>query len=274
MAQNTCKQVDELIASLSGSAPLRVWSVIITIFGDSILPRGGVVPATLLGEICGRLGIKPGALRVALFRLVKDGWLQRSMQGRNSSYALTNSGLAEFAPAAARIYAPSAGSQDDWVIVIPPPQEEDGIAGTPAGAACVMVLSSVYLCPAETKKSWPRDYLVLADAQANAPDWLRARLFPADLKAEFETLRGSLELTTQKLATGLQVTPLDAVTLRTLIIHQWRRLVLRQPDLPRSLFPRDWPEEECRRLVLDLHTRLSEEAERWIDVHMQPYEER
>ncbi|MFN3145743.1 MAG: hypothetical protein ACE368_11065 [Paracoccaceae bacterium] len=48
---------DALFAPFLALGPLRVWSVIITIFGDSVGPRGGTVPASALAEIGGRIGI-------------------------------------------------------------------------------------------------------------------------------------------------------------------------------------------------------------------------
>ena len=67
-----------MIDTLAALGDLRVWSVIITIFGDSVQPRGGTVAATTLARITGRMAIRPEALRVALHRLARDGWLERT----------------------------------------------------------------------------------------------------------------------------------------------------------------------------------------------------
>ena len=57
---------EAIIAALRGEERLRVWSLIITVFGDAIVPRGGRIPLQALQEILARLGIEPGAVRTAL----------------------------------------------------------------------------------------------------------------------------------------------------------------------------------------------------------------
>jgi phenylacetic acid degradation operon negative regulatory protein len=58
--------------------------------------------------------------------------------------------------------------------------------------------------------------------------------------------------------------PLDAVAARTLLLHDWRRIVLRAPGLPLALLPRDWPGEEARSLTRELYGRLAEPSESWL----------
>ena len=76
------KAIDHLIADWHKRDTLRVWSVIITLFGDAILPRGGAVSSQTVQAIMQRLGIESGAVRTAFSRLAKDGWVQREKQGR------------------------------------------------------------------------------------------------------------------------------------------------------------------------------------------------
>src|SRR6056297_3639725 len=99
----------DTIANLARLGDLRVWSVIITIFGDAVQPRGGTVSAEALGRITRLMEIRPEALRVALFRLARDGWIERRQEGRKSFYRLSPDGIARFGPATRRIYAPGPG---------------------------------------------------------------------------------------------------------------------------------------------------------------------
>jgi phenylacetic acid degradation operon negative regulatory protein len=57
----------------------------------------------------------------------------------------------------------------------------------------------------------------------------------------------------------------DAFTARILLIHHYRRVVLRDPLLPGSLLPADWPGRPARRLCADLYRRLMPASERWLD---------
>ena len=60
------KALDQLIADWHENDTLRVWSVIITLFGDAILPRGGAVSSQTVQAIMQRLGIESGAVRTCL----------------------------------------------------------------------------------------------------------------------------------------------------------------------------------------------------------------
>ncbi|WP_272910976.1 PaaX family transcriptional regulator C-terminal domain-containing protein, partial [Falsiroseomonas oryziterrae] len=50
-----------------------------------------------------------------------------------------------------------------------------------------------------------------------------------------------------------------------LLIHEWRRLVLRAPPLPPALLPPDWPGAAARALTAALYRRLTPAAEAWLD---------
>ena len=58
--------IEELVERLNGTKKLRVWSVIITFFGDAIVPRGGSVSAKTVQELLGRMGIEAGACNAEL----------------------------------------------------------------------------------------------------------------------------------------------------------------------------------------------------------------
>ena len=59
--------------------------------------------------------------------------------------------------------------------------------------------------------------------------------------------------------------PLEALALRCLLIHGWRRIALRLKGLPGKLLPENWPEAECRALVAQLYRKLATPSEAWLD---------
>jgi phenylacetic acid degradation operon negative regulatory protein len=73
----------------------------------------------------------------------------------------------------------------------------------------------------------------------------------------------------QALAEGAALSDLDALVARTLLIHQYRRVVLRDPLLPAALLAPDWPGAEARRLAADIYRALLPGSERWLDAHGQ-----
>ena len=62
-----------LIEHFKRRKPLRTGSLIVTIFGDSVAPRGGVVSLGSLIGVLDPLGISHRLVRTAVYRLVQEG---------------------------------------------------------------------------------------------------------------------------------------------------------------------------------------------------------
>src|SRR5258708_16316376 len=86
--------------------PSRTGSIIITLFGDAIVPRGGSVWLGTLLEFFQTLDIDASVVRTAMSRLTADGWFDRSKVGRNSFYRLVKKGRQTFHIATNHIYDP------------------------------------------------------------------------------------------------------------------------------------------------------------------------
>ncbi len=61
----------------------------------------------------------------------------------------------------------------------------------------------------------------------------------------------------------------SAFLLRMLLIHDYRRLLLRDPGLPDVLLASDWPGQRARLLCRELYRRLLAPSERHLDAHLQ-----
>ncbi len=263
---------EDLIDTIRQLGSLRVWSVIITFFGDTVMPRGGVVSASVLATVCSCLGIKQEALRVALYRLAKDGWIDRQKEGRNSFYALSESGLENFLPASRRIYADGPELRGPWRLAILPVAEREDRAAHDRklrSAGFIPLSNSLFLGAAQSGPA-PDQSAVMEGTFREFPDWIRATLAPEPLQREYAALRHALAPAADVISTFGPLKPEVAVALRTLIIHQWRRLLLRHPDLPPEMLPTGWQGETCRGLVLTLHQRISLNASPWLDEAVGP----
>ena len=91
--------------------PSRTGSIVITVFGDAIVPRGGSVWLGTLLEFFEQLDIDASVVRTAMSRLTADGWFERSKIGRNSFYRLVQSGRQTFDIATKHIYGPPASDR-------------------------------------------------------------------------------------------------------------------------------------------------------------------
>src|ERR1700735_899152 len=84
--------------------PSRTGSIVITLFGDAIVPRGGSVWLGTLLAFFETIDIDSGVVRTAMSRLAADGWLERNKVGRNSFYRLVKKGRQTFDTATQNIY--------------------------------------------------------------------------------------------------------------------------------------------------------------------------
>jgi phenylacetic acid degradation operon negative regulatory protein len=256
-----------LVATLRRlDGPPRIASLIITVWGDAVVPRGGSLWLGSLQAILDRFGCREGQVRTAMSRLTEEGWLLRTRQGRLSFYRLGPRGAANFAAAARRIYEPPRAGLPEW----------DG--------AFRLVLSAE---PALTEALAPRGFVRLGDewliGTDGAPEGLpgaapallarprsaaeaaavAARAWPGlpQVAAGYRRFAASF----LPLAAAAGIPPAEALPLRLLLVHEYRRLALRDPDLPTALLPPDWPGGPARALAASLYRRLVPAAEAWLD---------
>jgi phenylacetic acid degradation operon negative regulatory protein len=57
------------------------------------------------------------------------------------------------------------------------------------------------------------------------------------------------------------MTPDQAFAVRALTLHEWRRIVLHDPQLPLQMLPDDWPGLAARNLCSQLYWSVFEQAE-------------
>jgi phenylacetic acid degradation operon negative regulatory protein len=110
---------NEWIASFLATDPPRSKSLVVTIFGDAIVPHGGMVWLGSLIELLAPFGVNDRLLRTSVFRLAQEGWLGAQRDGRRASYAITPDAMARFVHAYRRIYAPPNVHWDgSWTLVL------------------------------------------------------------------------------------------------------------------------------------------------------------
>ncbi len=231
--------------------------MLVSIFGDLAHAPGDQIDGPLLTRLTDGMQIKPEAVRVALHRLRNDGWIASEKSGRTAHHSLTPSALRQRNEAAPLIYTRTADMPQGWQMAVIPQAETDlrnALSKTGFAPITSRVLVAHDAVPA------PPGVLLAEGTQV--PDWAASDLVPADLTAEFETLLAALQQTRAKLGrtmhNGMNLT--ETALLRCLIVHHWRRLVLRHPYLPPALLGADWPGHQCRDLVCDLLDALPRPA--------------
>jgi phenylacetic acid degradation operon negative regulatory protein len=261
----------ELVAGFRSRPTIRAGSLIITIFGDAIAPRGGTVWIGSLIRVLSDFGINERLVRTSVFRLTRDGWLEVDQVGRRSYYSLTDEGREKFEQATLRIYGdPRQSWNGDWCLVLlagmdtvkkEVVRKELGWLGF--GAISTDVLAHPTPDIAELKATMKRSRIdrelvvmrgsTLGSKQDDAmrklvhKSWNLEKLdrryadFVKQFQPVYRAARKSAAIN-QRLA--FQV--------RTLLIQEYRRILLRDPLLPGELLPATWngtaAYELCRNL--------------------------
>ncbi|WP_424972181.1 PaaX family transcriptional regulator C-terminal domain-containing protein [Dinoroseobacter sp. S76] len=221
-----------MIATLCARGDLKVWSLLVTLFGDAAMAPGAMLSGPQLSEILGLLKIRPEAQRVALHRLRKEGWITATRQGRIGLYGLSAEGREETAAVAAQVYAPAAAQAAARHLLVLP----DGQTAPDQG---LCLGEGRFLSPVPGGKD-----SLSAPLPGPLPQWVADAALPAPLLAELQDLSEALDMD--------PVAPestTDAAALRLLILHQWRRLVLRLPPEAEALLGPDWVGARCRARV-------------------------
>jgi phenylacetic acid degradation operon negative regulatory protein len=250
--------------------PSRTGSIVITVFGDAIVPRGGSVWLGTLLEFFKTLDIDSGVVRTAMSRLAADGWLERTKVGRNSFYRLVKKGRQTFDAATRHIYDPHVS---DWtgrfeLLLIGASEDRDAAREALKNAGFGSPLPGVWVAPSGVPI--PEEAAGAIRLEVSAEDDSGRRLlresWPLDRTADaylkfmklFEPMRGWIGRR-EPLADA------DAFTARILLIHHYRRVVLRDPLLPTALLPEDWPGRAARQLCGEIYRGLLAASEQWLD---------
>ena len=262
--------------------PLRSKSLVMTVMGDAIAPHGGAVWLGSLIELLAPLGVTDRLVRTSVFRLVQEGWLTASREGRRSRYAFDPKSLPRFLRADRRIYAPPGLHWDGrWTLVLAPNGSIDGdlrtavrkeleyegfamlgpgVLAHPAvdddaladalqrtgAAGRVFVLSGTELPDAGSRP--------LRELVGEGWDLTAVARSYVDFIAQFTPLLALLR-------EGPQPAPLEAFTIRSLLIHAYRRLQLHDPLLPVELLPQPWPGSDAYEVARAVYLLVYAQAE-------------
>lgn len=232
----------DFVTCLTGDQPPRVWSLLVTVFGELAQQDGARISGALLRHLSDLIGYKPEAVRVALHRLRKDGWIESHRQGRTSDYALTKWGRAQSAAASPRIYATHALAPRAWIEV-----HEPGGPTPKAGPETVPITPVLFLTSQPTER--PAVFLMELSPEDPLPSWIRKKLCDLETLALLRDLCGVLDQLQGLGSEPANLRPCERAVLRVLIVHGWRRIVLKTPVLPDFVFADDWPGAHCRQRV-------------------------
>ena len=253
--------------------PMRAWSLIITLYGDAIVPRGGSLWLGSLSEIMALFRVDAGHVRTAMSRLTADGWLKRVKVGRNSYYRLTRREEGSFTAATRRIYFADEPDFDGRLrLALLGPGVAASVRPALERAGFAALTPAAFVACNEPSAKLPKaDALFLLHAEAD--DTARALAVAAWKLAPISQHYRDFIVRFAPLDAALgkpgRIEAEDALVARVLLIHEFRRVVLRDPGLPAALLPAGWPGAAARQLAGRLYRKLAADSERYLDANAQ-----
>jgi phenylacetic acid degradation operon negative regulatory protein len=280
MTARLAQATDALVAKFQRQRPVRSGSLLITLLGDAIAPRGGLITLGSLIRLAQPFGIPERLVRTSVGRLAKDGWLTSQREGRQSEYFLTEHGKNRFAEATERIYSEGVHGWDErWTLLLLPPgprarrehiRQEMQWLGFGQISAGVLAHPSRSVDDTRAQLAELRidsgAIVMRAASEGPAADrtLLEAGWDLAELARSYQRFVASFAPITELLPARAGPSPDTAFVIRTLLIHEYRKIHLRDPLLPRSLLPRDWIGAAAYELCRNLYRKVFVSAEQHV----------
>jgi phenylacetic acid degradation operon negative regulatory protein len=247
-------------------------SLLLTVLGEYVLPRGeGVWQETLVGSLT-TLGYSQHAARQALARSTRAGWLQASRHGRRARLALSEPTRELLASGAQRIYSFAEPRSWDgrWLLIVLRVPERDRavrhrLRSSLAWAGFGSLGGGVWLTPHVAREEEVRAALQSAPLAAGTSFIARfgaigdPRLLVRSAW-DLERVREQYEAFCARFSRVRPAAPAACFRELTLLVHAWRKFPFLDPDLPESLLPGRWPRERAHALFAERHARWSAAA--------------
>jgi phenylacetic acid degradation operon negative regulatory protein len=255
---------------------MQARSALFDLYGDHLRHRGGTAPIAAVVRMLAPLDIAAPAVRTAVSRMVRQGWLEPDSTDAGRGYRLTDRATRRLDEAAARIYRhrPPEVWDGSWSVVVVSHatarstrervhraleylgyrqlQPDTWVAPRPA-AELASVVDAEGLSRLEFHGAHLGDDRPLVD-----------RLYrPAERGREYTRwLAGARELVAP---TGAEPSDETAFAIRSRLVHEWRKFLFRDPGLPRELLPPEWPGDTAAAFFDVESARLLPGAKAFVD---------
>jgi phenylacetic acid degradation operon negative regulatory protein len=259
---------------------MRAGSLIITVFGDAIAPRGGTVWIGSLIRVLSDFGVSERLVRTSVFRLTRDDWLDVNPVGRRSYYSLTKGGVRRFEQATQRIYGePRQSWSGDWCLVLladldaeqkETVRKELGWLGFGAISTNVLAHPSPAMSELEQalkQMGVERNLLVMQGRTLgkNQDDTMRALVHKSwnldEIDSRYENFITQFRPVFRAVEKGGKTDDRIAFQIRTLLIQEYRRILLRDPLLPAEMLPAGWHGTAAYQLCRNLYRLIFSQAD-------------
>lgn len=251
-------------------------SALFDVLGDHLreAPAHGRAPVAALVRLLAPLGVQEPAVRTAVSRMLRQGWLSAVRLPSGPGYALTPKAVRRLDEAARRIYRTSETRWDGYwhLLVVSGPsgrRERERLHASLGYLGYGSLGSATWVAP----RPAPELDAVLAEAGVTGQRFTARHEGDADTLVsrawDLASLAGSYERFVDDARAALDgaCTRCDEGTFaaRLRLVHGWRRFLNVDPALPAELLPADWAGTTAAAWFDEQAARLQPAARRFVE---------
>jgi len=265
--------------------------MVVTIFGDTVSQHGSWLWLSSLIKTLEPLGFNDRQVRTSVYRLVQSNWLQVNKVGRCSYYCFTDFAMAHYEKAARRIYAADqADWNENWILVLPisvPEDKKEEFRKSLLWQGFNTLVSGLYAHPSCDASSLDEaihelglagNVIILngsiadLNSQSVIKSLIKDRWKLSALETSYRDFLNFYRPLCQQLLNkqdkSEQLSTTDCFLLRAILIHDYRRILLRDPDFPQAMLTQGWVGYEAHDLVKRMYKTLVEPSTTYIEENM------
>lgn len=260
---------------------MQARSALFDVYGDHLRRRGGQAPVAGLIRLLDALDIQAPAVRTAISRMVRQGWLAPVATGDGPGYRLTERAERRLDDAYTRIYRtghegdPAESWDGRWHVLVverlASRTARERLGGGLAFLGYAPLSGGTWIAP----RSHPDTKAVLESEGVTAAPFsatyeglgaeLAGRAWDlAAVAAAYERFEADARELLGGMATGPEPDRAAFAT-RSQLVHEWRRFLFLDPGLPGEVLPAGWPGHRAARLFDEAAGQLLPAASRYVD---------
>lgn len=250
---------------------MQARSALFDLYGDYLRARGSRAPVSALVRLLAPLGVAAPAVRTAVSRMVRQGWLHPLRLASGPGYVLTPKAARRLDEAAARVYRTGRGGWDgrfDMLLLHDQVTRREAARLTYLGYGSLSERVWVAPRPSEEVEAVLRTAGVSFERFSAAHIAGSERLTDQAWNLEhigflYEEFTSLLQPVAK--AITQRSTDEEAYAARFRLVHAWRSIVLHDPQLPTALLPTGWPGVKAATFFDKHATRLRPAADRHVE---------
>jgi phenylacetic acid degradation operon negative regulatory protein len=261
-------------------------SMIFTIYGDYIRHYGNEIWIGSLIRLLKEFGHNDQAVRAAISRMSKQGWVKAEKRGNKSYYSLTERGVKRMEEAAKRIYKIRPEKWDGkWrILVYTIPEEKrnvrDELRKELVWSGFGTISNSCWISPNNLEKQVYdlidkyeiEPYVDFFIAQYDGPHTNKLLVEKCwnleEINKKYEEFISVYSqkyiIDKHKIQRG-EMSDAECFVERTKLVHEYRKFLFIDPGLPEELLPSEWMGSHAAALFSDYYKELAVPASRFFE---------